>query len=331
MEGTSASSATSDEKPGDFKDPADQLSFYGLFIGFIAILTASAFAYGLLHYNDKVSPEERIALASIQKEIEKIQGVLKASGETNSSSNSSISSSIEVIRREIDKAPPSQIPDLAKQLENLEKNGQEKSIEESNKTLDELTKATLYTRNPYFWDTGYQRLLEYFFWGLFGTLIYLLNDLVDFRKKDDRESFYVILPWYIFTLIRGPFTVLVVMMGLNAIQFGVTGLEVGLNLAPIEIIIVLSASLGFYHRIAKDQLGTLVKGFFPDAWAKADMDNEGKTQDEVESKAEEIEIEIIALENTQNQDRLCLLLGEKASIKVTREGGRVMLNNVPRK
>ncbi|MGK7933863.1 MAG: hypothetical protein AB4041_20875 [Microcystaceae cyanobacterium] len=129
------------------------------------------------------------------------------------------------------------------------------------------------TTSYYFWENPPLLWLEITFWGFVGTTLYLLSEIyTHYKSKEDEQKFIELTPWYFINLIRGTFIVFIVLLGLSTVQIGI-GEAVNLSKAPATFYVFLAAVLGYFNRMAKEQLKLIVKGVFPDAWNLANPDD----------------------------------------------------------
>jgi hypothetical protein len=123
--------------------------------------------------------------------------------------------------------------------------------------------------NSFFWTTRPLLLIEFAFWGWIGTILYLLSEIYTYYQKDvDEQNFIKMTPWYVITLFRGTFVVFIIMLGATTVQIGL-GTSLSLGTAPIQLLVFASGVLGYYNRVAKEQLELIVKGVFNQAWKLA--------------------------------------------------------------
>jgi len=139
------------------------------------------------------------------------------------------------------------------------------------KLLIQLQDEIRPTQNYFFWSSGYWRWAELTFWSFFGTLLYLLVEVYTNYPPEEnkKKSFLAYTPWYLITAIKGPFIALAVMFGLMTVSIQVSTISLSLDKARIELLIFLALILGYYNRVAKEQLDILVEKIFPNAWKRA--------------------------------------------------------------
>ncbi len=121
-----------------------------------------------------------------------------------------------------------------------------------------------------FWTAGGWRWLELGFWGVIGTLVFLLSEI---RRWYDRIgesgcSFIKFTPWYVINLVRGPIVATLILVALTSIEGQVLGVSVSFTEAPFTLLVFLAGVLGYFSREARDQLEILVERAFPEAWAR---------------------------------------------------------------
>jgi hypothetical protein len=127
----------------------------------------------------------------------------------------------------------------------------------------------------------YQRALDWTLWGLIGTFIYLLTEITfHYRVIEENapknNSFLAFTPWYISTLLKSPFTVLVIMLFFNAANLNLTGTDsdnpaIAFEFSKLDhrVTVAIAFVLGFYSRVGRSVLDGMVKSLFPKAWAEA--------------------------------------------------------------
>lgn len=280
------------EQKNSGKDGDKDIWFVALFVFLGLVFIGSASLYAWLHFRFRESasvyPLTEAAQTRVLGKIQAIEDTLGSPGILDDGIDNSLEDqsgispgTISVIKGNLDEIEENIrfIPWIATDsvaLVNLQRfieaeeqpfdRGQLQSI------LSDLRTEVHKGGDIYFWSIGYWRLLEYFFWGLFGTLIYLLQNLSSNRRRYDvkKEPFKKYWHWYIQNLLRGPFIVFVLLMGLSTIEIQLVGVRFGLNSSPIELVIFLSAALGAYSRTAKEQFSILVEKIFPEAWARSE-------------------------------------------------------------
>jgi hypothetical protein len=121
-----------------------------------------------------------------------------------------------------------------------------------------------------FWTAGWWRWLELGFWGVFGTLVFLLSEIRRWYDKIGEAgcSFVKFTPWYIINLVRGPIIAMLILVFLTSVQGQVLGVSISFTEAPFTLLIFLAGVLGYFSRQARDQLEILVEQAFPKAWAR---------------------------------------------------------------
>ena len=127
--------------------------------------------------------------------------------------------------------------------------------------------------SSYFWQNPPLFWLEIVFWGFVGTTLYLLSEIyTHYKSNEDEQKFIEMTPWYVVTLLRGTFIVFIILLGLSTVQIGI-GQPANLSQAPAKFYVFLAAILGYFNRMAKEQLKLIVKAVFPDAWNIANPDD----------------------------------------------------------
>jgi hypothetical protein len=126
----------------------------------------------------------------------------------------------------------------------------------------EWARADLYNSPPWQW---YEWLLS----SLIGALLYaLVNIAYWYHQKHPR--FVAFTPWYISTILKGPIVAFIIMLFVTSVSLEISGLDVDfadMNRAPL---LVAAFALGFYSRVAREQLNLIVKALFSKAYSRAE-------------------------------------------------------------
>ncbi|MGL4758559.1 MAG: hypothetical protein ACRCXZ_04435 [Patescibacteria group bacterium] len=157
--------------------------------------------------------------------------------------------------------------------------------------------------NSFFWSTKPLLWIEIAFWAWVGTIFYLLSEIHTYYKEDDlnKQNFIKMTPWYFITLFRGTFVVFIIMLCATTIQIGL-GTSLSLGTAPIQLLVFASGVLGYYNRVAKEQLELIVKGVFNQAWKLANPND--STNDQIPPSSLELKIEPALINLTHEQSQL---------------------------
>lgn len=131
-------------------------------------------------------------------------------------------------------------------------------------------------RASFFWPAAPDRWIEAAFWGMFGTLAFLLSEIKRYcslpyaaQPGKGKRNFRLFTPWYLVHVVRGPFIALIVLLALSSISLEIVGLTLDLKVAPVEATVVLAFVLGFYSREAEKQLDIIVEKLLGEAWRRA--------------------------------------------------------------
>lgn len=136
-----------------------------------------------------------------------------------------------------------------------------------------------------------QRALDWALWGLIGTFIYLLTEITFHYREIAKnspidQSFLAYTPWYVSTLLKGPFTVLVIMLFINAANLNLTGIDgdnpaIAFNFSALDhrVSVAIAFVLGYYGRVGRQVLDGIVKSLLPKAWAETHENFEIKPGD----------------------------------------------------
>ena len=134
-------------------------------------------------------------------------------------------------------------------------------------TIQENEKDT-----SFFWRNPPLLWVEIAFWGWVGTILYLLSEIYTYYKADpEQQKFIELTPWYFITLLRGTFVVFMILLGTTTINVGF-GQAVNFSEAPATLYVFLAGVLGYFNRMAKEQLIIIVQAVFSEAWKRANPD-----------------------------------------------------------
>ena len=127
-----------------------------------------------------------------------------------------------------------------------------------------------------FWSGSQDRWIEMVYWTVAGTLVFLLCEIKAHyvlpygqnqqENQDQYRNFIGYTPWYVVNLFRGPFIAVVILLALSSISFEAIGVSLDVNSAPITVWVVLAAILGYYARLANEQLELVAGYLFKSAW-----------------------------------------------------------------
>jgi hypothetical protein len=131
----------------------------------------------------------------------------------------------------------------------------------------------------YFWSGSLDRWIELLFWTVVGTLVFLLSELKKYSSQPYQKyrEFKKYTSWYIINFFRGPFIAMIILIALLSLSFDAIGISVDLKSAPIEVLIVAAAILGYYSRVADKELDIITEKLFSAAWQKTQF-NEPSSQ-----------------------------------------------------
>ncbi len=126
-----------------------------------------------------------------------------------------------------------------------------------------------------FWS-GNRKWLEVISWSLFGTLLYIIRQTVEYKlqkpKDDNSDPSKDILirrkPQFYYFLLQSPFVTLVILWVLSMANLSIAGITIALGGLPEEVMISLAFILGFYNRVSVTQLDLIVGSIFKDAWQR---------------------------------------------------------------
>jgi hypothetical protein len=150
----------------------------------------------------------------------------------------------------------------------------QRTIESLQEVEEKLQSLPLPNANTsYFWDTPPLLWVEILFWAWVGTILYLLSEIYAHYPDERNHKFVAKTPWYAITLLRGTFIVFILLLGLTRLQLGNV---LNFETVSVEVYIFLAGTLGYFNRVAKEQLKLLMKNIFPDAWTLANPDDPAK-------------------------------------------------------
>jgi hypothetical protein len=154
----------------------------------------------------------------------------------------------------------------------------QRAIESLQELEEKLQSLPLPNANTsYFWDTPPLLWVEILFWAWVGTILYLLSEIYTYYPDERNQKFVAKTSWYVITLLRGTFIVFILLLGLTRLQLGDF---LNFETVSVEVYIFLAGTLGYFNRVAKEQLKLLVKNLFPDAWTLANPDDPAKPPEE---------------------------------------------------
>jgi hypothetical protein len=113
---------------------------------------------------------------------------------------------------------------------------------------------------------------QWFDWllsSLIGVLLYALVN-VAYWYHEKRPRFIEFTPWYISTVLKGPIMAFIIMLFVTSVSLEVSGLTVDFKKLGPNVLLVAAFVLGFYSRVAREQLNLIVKALFAKAYSKAE-------------------------------------------------------------
>lgn len=142
----------------------------------------------------------------------------------------------------------------------------------------------------YFWSGSLDRWIELLFWTVVGTLVFLLSEIKKYSSQPYHKNrdFILYTPWYIINFFRGPFIAMVILLALLSLSVNAIGISIDLKAAPVEVLIVAAAILGFYSRIANEELDIIAAALFGAAWKKAHPEEQSDQAALNKSKGEQL-------------------------------------------
>ena len=135
-----------------------------------------------------------------------------------------------------------------------------------------------YTESPLLWQwkwverAGEQQYLDWFLASLAGGCLFALSNIARFLTKVETKKarFRAFTGWYLSTVVRGCVIALVVLWLLTRLNLQVgSGLDIKIGEMPSIVLAAMAFILGFYGRVARNQLDEIVRSLFPRAWALA--------------------------------------------------------------
>jgi hypothetical protein len=113
---------------------------------------------------------------------------------------------------------------------------------------------------------------QWFDWllsSLIGVLLYaLVNVAYWYHQKHPR--FVAFTPWYISTILKGPIVAFIIMLFVTSVSLEISGLDIDLTAIGANALLVAAFVLGFYSRVAREQLNLIVKALFSKAYSRAE-------------------------------------------------------------
>ncbi len=121
-----------------------------------------------------------------------------------------------------------------------------------------------------------EQYLDWLFASLLGVLLYAITEIAKhFPKiKDQKAWFRQYTPWNISTVVKGPIFAIVILWVLSNVTVGVgdvteeafAGIGIEIGSLPAPILWGTAFILGFYSRMAREQLDLIAKTLFGRAW-----------------------------------------------------------------
>jgi hypothetical protein len=119
-----------------------------------------------------------------------------------------------------------------------------------------------FRREPWQW-------LDWLAASFVGVLIYILAQAAYWHQKEDSD-FITYTPWYISTAVKAPVVAFAIMLFLNNVSAEVSGLSINFSELEPAGLLAIAFVLGFYGRVAREQLNQLVKALFGKAYSTAE-------------------------------------------------------------
>jgi len=104
---------------------------------------------------------------------------------------------------------------------------------------------------------------------LVGVLLYVLSSAAYWYTKRQRR-FVDFTPWYLSTILKGPIVAFVILLFLTKLQVKLSGIDLDFGKLDANVLIVAAFVLGFYSRVAREQLNQIVKALFGKAYSVAE-------------------------------------------------------------
>jgi len=124
------------------------------------------------------------------------------------------------------------------------------------------------------WTGPYQQpplqWLDWLLISLCGVLLYLLASAAYYRVRGNTR-FSDFAWWYVATIVKGPIVAFIILLFLTQVSVDITGLSIDLTKPDTAtVLLVVAFILGFYSRVAREQLNQIVKALFPKAYGIAE-------------------------------------------------------------
>jgi hypothetical protein len=120
----------------------------------------------------------------------------------------------------------------------------------------------VFSRAPMLW-------LDWLLMGLVGVLLYVLSSAAYWYIRN-QGRYINFTPWYLSTIVKGPILAFVILLFLTKLQVKLSGIDIDLSKMDANLLVVAAFVLGFYSRVAREQLNQIVKALFGKAYSAAE-------------------------------------------------------------
>lgn len=104
---------------------------------------------------------------------------------------------------------------------------------------------------------------------LAGALLYALSNVAAWYHRA-KPRFIRFTPWYVSTILKGPLVALIILLFLTSVDVDIAGLSLDFTNLGVNVLLVAAFVLGFYNRVAREQLNLIVKALFGKAYGRAE-------------------------------------------------------------
>ena len=119
-----------------------------------------------------------------------------------------------------------------------------------------------YNKPPWQW-------VDWMMTALVGSLLYALSNVAAWYHR--AKPLYVrFTPWYMSTILKGPLVALIILLFLTSVDVDIAGLSLDFTNLGVNVLLVAAFVLGFYNRVAREQLNLIVKALFGKAYSLAE-------------------------------------------------------------
>jgi hypothetical protein len=113
---------------------------------------------------------------------------------------------------------------------------------------------------------------QWFDWllsSLVGVLLYALVSVAYWYHRE-HPRFIAFTPWYISTILKGPIVAFIILLFVTSVSLEISGIDIDLTAMGANALLVAAFVLGFYSRVAREQLDLIVKALFSKAYSRTE-------------------------------------------------------------